>query len=126
MTCSLIAPEKFRHRMFCMLSSPLGKWHTSRFFVGTFRHTSGQDLKIDVAPVCMTFEDFFAAFSKDSHPSFSVSPQTGRMDRRGGEKTRLTVRCDPKGQAGTHVGNLVINLPEDNSKICYKITATCF
>jgi hypothetical protein len=87
---------------------------------------TGQDLKIDVAPVCMTFEDFYADFSKDSHPSFSVRPQTGRMDRRGGEKTKMVIRCDPKGQAGTHVGNLVINLPEDNSKICFKITAKCY
>jgi hypothetical protein len=87
---------------------------------------SGGALTIPVKPVCMTFEDFYAAFSKDSHPSLSVSPVTGRMDRRGGEITELTVFCDPKGQAGEFVGNLVINLPEDNSKICFKITAQCF
>jgi hypothetical protein len=87
---------------------------------------SGGALTIPVKPICMTFEDFYAAFSKDSHPSLSVSPVTGRMDRRGGEITELTVFCDPKGQAGEFVGNLVINLPEDNSKICYKITAQCF
>jgi len=81
---------------------------------------------VEVAPVCMTFEDFFVGFSADSHPSFSVSPVTGRMDRRGGEPSELKLRCDPAGQAGTFVGNLVINLPEDNSKICYKITAKSF
>ncbi len=74
----------------------------------------------------MGFEDFYAAFTADSHPSFSVSPQAGRMDRRGGEPTELVVKCVPNGKAGTFVGNLVINLPEDNSKICYKITATSF
>jgi len=87
---------------------------------------SGVALNLSVAPVCMTFEDYYAAFTADSHPSFSVSPATGRMDRRGGEPTPLTVMCTPNGQAGEFVGNLVINLPEDNSKICYKITAKCF
>lgn len=74
----------------------------------------------------MTFEDFFAAFSPDSHPAFSVSPATGRMDRRGGEPSLLSISCEPGGQAGTFTGDLVINLPEDNSKICYKVTANVF
>lgn len=87
---------------------------------------SGKELLLSVKPVCMTFEDYFAGFSKDSHPSFSVQPETGRMDRRGGEVTELTVKCEPNGQAGTFEGDLVINLPEDNSKICYKITAKSF
>jgi hypothetical protein len=87
---------------------------------------SAQSLDISVKPVCMTFEDYYAAFTADSHRSFSVRPATGRMDRRGGEPTQLTVICNPNGQAGAFVGDLVINLPEDNSKICYKITANCF
>lgn len=87
---------------------------------------AGTELVIDVAPVCMTFEDYFAAFSQDSFPGFSVSPATGRMDRRGGELTTLIVSCKPGGKSGDLVGNLVINLPEDNSKICYKITAQSF
>jgi len=87
---------------------------------------AGAGLDIEVKPICMTFEDYYAGFSSDSHPSFSVSPATGRMDRRGGEPSMMTVFCDPKGQSGTFEGNLVINLPEDNSKICYKITANVF
>ena len=79
------------------------------------------DQTIMVAPVCMTFEDYFAAFTADSHPSLSVSPAVGRMDRRGGEPTEMVITCDPRGQAGTFSGDLVINLPEDNSKICYKV-----
>lgn len=74
-----------------------------------------------VAPVCMGFEDYYAAFSPDSHPSLSVQPAVGRMDRRGGEPTEMVITCDPRGQAGAFGGNLVINLPEDNSKICYKV-----
>ena len=71
----------------------------------------------------MTFEDYFAGFSADSFPGFSVTPATGRMDRRGGEPSVLTVKVEPQGASGDLVGNLVVNLPEDNSKICYKITA---
>lgn len=88
--------------------------------------SKGAELLLSVKPVCMGFEDYYAAFDKESHHSFSVSPVAGRMDRRGGEPTELTVTCKPTGQAGEFVGNLVINLPEDNSKICYKITATSF
>ena len=83
----------------------------------------GDVLTIAVNPVCMTFEDYFAAFSADSHPSLSVAPATGRMDRRGGEPTMLDVVCTPNGAGGEFKGDLVINLPEDNSKICFKITA---
>lgn len=43
---------------------------------------------------CMTFEDYYAAFSKDSHPSLSVSPSTGRLDRRSGE--REFPKCERK------------------------------
>jgi len=88
--------------------------------------SSGSEMEIAVAPVCMTFEDFFCAFAPGSHPSFSVTPATGRMDRRGGEPTYLKVKCDPGGQSGDFEGDLVINLPEDNSKICYKFRAKSF
>lgn len=88
---------------------------------------SGDSVVIDVKPVCMTFEDYFAAFAPaSSHPSFSVSPVTGRMDRRGGEPTQLQITCNPQGASGDLTGDLVINLPEDNSKICYKVTAKSF
>ena len=83
--------------------------------------SDGETMDVTVKPVCMTFEDYFAAFSADSFPGFSVSPATGRMDRRGGEPTILTIRIEPEGAHGDLTGNLVINLPEDNSKICYKI-----
>jgi len=88
--------------------------------------SKGAEVTLSVKPVCMGYEDYYAAFTSDSHPSFSVSPVAGRMDRRGGEPTELVVRCNAQGRAGTFVGNLVINLPEDNSKICYKITAKSY
>ena len=74
----------------------------------------------------MTFEDYYAAFAPGSHPSLSVTPATGRMDRRGGDPTVMEIFCNPNGQAGEFKGDLVINLPEDNSKICYKITARSY
>jgi hypothetical protein len=83
----------------------------------------GGVLEIAVKPVCMTFEDYYAGFGPDSHPSFAVRPATGRMDRRGGEPSVLEIVCMPNGQGGELKADLVINLPEDNSKICFKITA---
>ena len=88
--------------------------------------SKGAEIFLSVKPVCMGYEDYYAAFAPGSHPSLSVSPVAGRMDRRGGEPTELVVRCDPGGRAGTFVGDLVVNLPEDNSKICYRITANSY
>lgn len=65
-------------------------------------------MDIEVKPVCTTFEDYYAGFSKDSHPSFSVAPAIGRVHRRGGEATLLTITCDPKGQSGALKGDFVI------------------
>jgi len=88
--------------------------------------SKGGVLSLSVKPVCMGFEDYYAGFAPGSHPSLTVGPVAGRMDRRGGEPTELKITCEPKGQAGLFEGNLVINLPEDNSKICYKIVANVF
>lgn len=84
----------------------------------------GGSLQISVQSPCMTFEDYYAAFSPQSHPSLSVSPSTGRMDRRKGDPTVLEISCIPNGASGTLTGDLVINLPEDNSKLSYKVTVT--
>lgn len=88
--------------------------------------SQGGDYEIVIKPFCMSFEDYFAAFAPGAHPSLKVSPCAGRMDRRGGEPTYLVVSCEPGGQAGTFTGDLVINLPEDNSKLTYKISCTSF
>jgi len=86
--------------------------------------SSGQSqLTIAVQSPCMTFEDFYAAFSPDSNRAFKVTPATGRMDRRNGEPSEFTIICEPSGQAGNLEGSLVINLPDDNTKMTYKITA---
>ncbi len=88
--------------------------------------SKGGSTTIEIKPFCMSFEDYYAAFAPGAHPSLKVSPCAGRMDRRGGESTFINVSCEPKGQAGTFTGDLVINLPEDNSKLTYKISCTSF
>jgi hypothetical protein len=96
------------------------------FFIDVAASSSGSALEVSVKPTCMTYEDFYVAFAPGSHRAFSVTPAAGRMDRRGGVPTVLKVKCEPGGQAGEFTGDLVINLPEDNSKICYKIKARSF
>lgn len=88
--------------------------------------SKGGETVIEIKPFCMGFEDYYAAFTSASHPTLKVSPCAGRMDRRGGESTFLTVSCQPNGQAGLFEGDLVINLPEDNSKLSYKISCNAF
>ena len=46
--------------------------------------------------------------------------------RRGGEPTEFVISCIPNGRAGDFYGDLVINLPEDNSKICFKVHAKSY
>ena len=88
--------------------------------------SKGGDMEIEIKPFCMGFEDYFASFTSDSHPSLKVSPSAGRMDRRGGESTYLVVECTPNGKAGSFTGDLVVNLPEDNSKLSYKINVNAY
>ena len=86
--------------------------------------TASSEYEIAVKSPCMTFEDFYAGFSAGSHPSLSVTPSSGRMDRRNGEPTIMKIVCEPNGNSGQLTGDLVINLPEDNSKISYKVVVT--
>lgn len=88
--------------------------------------SKGGEYEIEIKPFCMSFEDYYAAFAPGAHGSLSVDPCAGRMDRRGGESSFLVVSCTPGGQAGVFTGDLVINLPEDNSKLSYKISVTSF
>ena len=82
----------------------------------------GGALQIAVQSPCMTFEDYYAAFSPGSHPSLTVTPSAGRMDRRKGEPTIMEISCIPNGASGVLTGDLVINLPDDNSKISFKVS----
>ena len=87
--------------------------------------TDDKTLVIDVAPVCMTFEDFYCGFTADSNQAFSVTPTSGKMERRNGPPTELTITCDPQGKSGELVGYLCVILPDERDFSSYfKITCT--
>eukprot|EP00550_Attheya_septentrionalis_P012752 CAMPEP_0198303930 /NCGR_PEP_ID=MMETSP1449-20131203/57138_1 /TAXON_ID=420275 /ORGANISM="Attheya septentrionalis, Strain CCMP2084" /LENGTH=228 /DNA_ID=CAMNT_0044006437 /DNA_START=70 /DNA_END=756 /DNA_ORIENTATION=- len=88
--------------------------------------TTGKLISIEIKPFCMGYEDYYAAFAAGSHPVFKIQDGAiGRMDRRGGEYTYIDVMCDPRGQGGpgTYEATLVVNIPEDDSKLTYTFTA---
>ena len=75
----------------------------------------------------MTFEEFYVGFTPDSHPAFSVTPTEGRMERRNGPPTELTVTCNPEGKTGELEAHLCFILPEEKAfSTFYKITAKPF
>jgi hypothetical protein len=53
--------------------------------------TTGSQATVDVKPVCMGFEDYYAGWSPESDKVFSVDPEEGRMERKGGQPTQFTV-----------------------------------
>ena len=76
-----------------------------------------KELYIDVRPVCMTFEPFYCGFTADSHPAFSVSPDSGKMERRNGDPTTVCVTCDPgPNLKGEITGYLCFILPEEKAR----------
>lgn len=84
---------------------------------------AAKDMTIDVRPVAMTFEEFYCGFTADSHPAFSVSPTSGKMERRNGPPTTVTVTVNPQGASGELVGHLCFILPEEKMfSTYYKIT----
>lgn len=85
----------------------------------TVDSVEGGSKDITVMPVCMTFEEFYCGFTADSHPAFSVTPTEGKMERRNGTPTKVTVSCDPKGKAGTLEGWLCFILPEEKAFSTY-------
>ena len=83
------------------------------------------ELKIDVRPVAMTFEEFYVGFTPDSHPAFSVTPTEGRMERRNGPPTDGDVQSG--GQNGRARGTPLLHPPEEKAfSTFYKITAKPF
>jgi len=70
-------------------------------------------LQVSVKPVAMTYEPFYCGFTADSHPAFSVSPTSGKMERRNGDPTQVTVTCTPNGAKGELKATLCFILPEE-------------
>lgn len=79
-----------------------------------------------IKPVCMAFEDFYAGFTADSDPCFTVTPTEGRMDRRGGEPSLFDVEIRPNGQVGQRTAYLCVVLPEEDEQFTIKLTANFF
>ena len=85
--------------------------------------TDDKELWIEVPPVCMTYENFVCGFTKDSHPSFSCEPTSGKMERRNGDPTEICITCNPQGSSGELVGYLCFILPDEKDfSTYYKIT----
>jgi len=86
--------------------------------------TTAKGINIDVRPVMMTYEEFYCGLTRDSHPSFSVSPVSGKMEKRGGAPTTVTVTCKPNGASGELCAWLCFILPDEKAfSTYYKITA---
>jgi len=85
-----------------------------------------KDLDIAVRPVAMTFEPFYAGFTANSHPAFSVYPPNGKMERRNGDPTVLTVTVNPGNEKGEITGYLCCILPEEKMfSTYYEIKCMC-
>ena len=76
-------------------------------------------------------QDYFYGLTEESDPKFTIEhdrsdPIEGRMQRRGGEPTSITLKCDPNGAAGTYEAFLCFILPEEKDfSTFYKITCVC-
>lgn len=82
---------------------------------------------VSVKPVCMGYEDYYAGWAPESTPGvFAVSPEQGRMERRGGAPTDLEVQIKPDGQTGEKVGYLCVVLPDDDEQFTIKVTVKAF
>jgi len=110
---------------------PEPRWNVKKMAISStdadyeFRQssTSEREYAIEVEPVCMTFEVFTCGFTADSHPAFSVTPSSGKMERRNGPPTQLTIKVNPKGASGDLVGYLCFILPDEKDfSSFYKIT----
>ncbi len=82
-----------------------------------------KSIEIDVRPVAMAYEEFYCGFTADSHPAFSCTPISGKMERRNGPPTTVTVTCEPRGQRGELKAWLCFILPDEKMfSTFYQIT----
>ena len=82
---------------------------------------------VQVVPDSMGYEDYYAGWAPESTPGvFAVSPDQGRMERRGGTPTDLEVEIKPDGQTGEKVGYLCVVLPDDDEQFTIKVTVKAF
>ena len=65
---------------------------------------------IQVKPVCMGFEDFYAGWAPETPPGFTVSPIQGRMERRGGEPSVFDIEVQSDGAISASRRVVVVSL----------------
>jgi hypothetical protein len=84
----------------------------------------GHAIDVTVVPDSMTLEEFYAGFA-DAPAWVTVSPCAGKLERKGGEPTTLTVTAAPPADESFE-GSLALTvvLPDDIDK-CYKIDVAC-
>lgn len=119
-----------------MLVLPEAEWNVAKMAVSatdedfelTCSAMGDTELTINVEPMMNTYEEYFYGFTADSDPMFRLSadesdPIEGKMQRRGGEATKIKVKCDPNGAAGEFVAHLGFILPEEKTfSKWYKLT----
>jgi len=98
-----------------------GDWKTEpETFALKYNTVAETKSQIFLQPNAITYEDFLAGWTEDSAPGFSIKPEKGTMDRRGGEETPFTITYTGPQISEAVEATLVVLLPNDNFQWTFK------